>query len=131
MNKSLATAWVKALRSGKFKQGEGALLNRIIDDNDNVVSQEHCCLGVLATVCRTRKQFDQYDLSDDSIEGSGNLEDIGIYEEVGLSSEDTSFLINHNDGRNRDELIIPKWSFKKIATWIEKKFITNTDKKTK
>ncbi len=34
--------WVKALRSGKYKQGQGLLKQK---DHNNVI--RHCCLGVL------------------------------------------------------------------------------------
>lgn len=43
MNKEVKTLWVEALRSGKYKQGTGALRN---DKN------EYCCLGVLCDVAR-------------------------------------------------------------------------------
>lgn len=42
MNKNIAKKWVKALRSGKYKQGEGYL--KITDNKGN---SSHCCLGVL------------------------------------------------------------------------------------
>ncbi len=41
MKKAIADQWVKALRSKKYKQGEGALRN---EDN------EFCCLGVLCNL---------------------------------------------------------------------------------
>lgn len=43
MNKEIKTLWVKALRSGKYKQGRGALRN---------TNNEFCCLGVLCDVAR-------------------------------------------------------------------------------
>jgi hypothetical protein len=39
MNKAIKNKWVKALRSGKYKQAEGTLYNK---DKDSF-----CCLGVL------------------------------------------------------------------------------------
>lgn len=41
MNKDIKRAWVKALRSGKYKQGRKQLRN----GND-----EMCCLGVLCNL---------------------------------------------------------------------------------
>lgn len=38
MNQEIKKLWVAALRSGKYKQGVGSLLNRV---------DEYCCLGVL------------------------------------------------------------------------------------
>lgn len=40
MKKAIATKWVKALRSGKYKQGRGCLLDE----------GKYCCLGVLCEV---------------------------------------------------------------------------------
>lgn len=42
MKKSIATKWLKALRSGKIKQAEGTLI-----DADGSM----CCLGVLEHIC--------------------------------------------------------------------------------
>jgi hypothetical protein len=42
MNKNIAKKWVKALRSGKYKQGQGYL--KITDHEGDSC---HCCLGVL------------------------------------------------------------------------------------
>ena len=43
MNKQLKSKWIKALRSGKYKQGFGRLKQR----NDTNHRPEYCCLGVL------------------------------------------------------------------------------------
>jgi hypothetical protein len=45
MNKRIKTKWLKALRSGKYKQGKGGLAkpNRL----GNI---KHCCLGVLCDI---------------------------------------------------------------------------------
>lgn len=43
MKKEIRNKWLKALRSGKFKQGQGAL---------RTVGTGHCCLGVLCEVYR-------------------------------------------------------------------------------
>lgn len=42
MNKNIAKKWVKALRSGKYKQGGGYLKT-----TNNEGDSFHCCLGVL------------------------------------------------------------------------------------
>jgi hypothetical protein len=41
MNPELKKKWVKALRSGEYKQGRGYLANK----------GKYCCLGVLAVAC--------------------------------------------------------------------------------
>lgn len=44
MNQEIKERWVKALRSGKYKQGKGSL--RRIDSSTKEVT--YCCLGVLS-----------------------------------------------------------------------------------
>jgi hypothetical protein len=44
MRKSIKNKWVKALRSGKYKQGTGQL------HSENEEGKSFCCLGVLATI---------------------------------------------------------------------------------
>lgn len=44
--KSIKKAWIKALRSGKYKQGQGTLFLQS--------SKNYCCLGVLVRVCGIR-----------------------------------------------------------------------------
>ena len=39
-------AWLEALRSGKYKQGQGALVAR-----DHNKQMENCCLGVFGIIC--------------------------------------------------------------------------------
>lgn len=45
MNKKLKKEWVKALRSGKYKQGVGALCTSVNGED------KFCCLGLLADIC--------------------------------------------------------------------------------
>lgn len=42
MKRSIRSRWIRALRSGKYKQGEGNLLKMNADGTGN-----YCCLGVL------------------------------------------------------------------------------------
>lgn len=44
--KSIKKAWIKALRSGKYKQGKSRLFHNS--------TKKYCCLGVLARVCDIR-----------------------------------------------------------------------------
>lgn len=46
MHHNTKRAWVKALRSGKFKQGQNALAK---NENGEI---KHCCLGVLCEIRR-------------------------------------------------------------------------------
>ena len=52
MTKKLATKWIAALRSGKYKQGKGFLR----DENDN-----YCCLGVLLSNIQYPRNVYEYD----------------------------------------------------------------------
>lgn len=52
MDQEVKARWVEALRSGKYKQGQGSLHN----DED-----EFCCLGVLCEIQNVpSKRFDEY-----------------------------------------------------------------------
>lgn len=51
MNKRTMKKWVKALRSGKYNQGSGALCKRFRNEFGNITKIEYCCLGVLNKVC--------------------------------------------------------------------------------
>lgn len=106
MNKTLKTKWVKALRSGKYEQGQGKL--RSLQD-------EYCCLGVLASVtgCKWRKDEDRfrYYLKNNFDEGGVRFS-AHFLEEIGLNVEDEDTLIDMNDMEGS--------SFEKIANWIEK-----------
>ena len=46
------TKWIKALRSGRYKQGRGALV--IFKDSESC----YCCLGVAEKVCKMPENFD-------------------------------------------------------------------------
>lgn len=46
MNADIKAKWVEALRSGKYRQGVGALKKECIDDG----SLRYCCLGILCDI---------------------------------------------------------------------------------
>ena len=50
MNKTIAMKWVKALRSGKYKQGKKFLCQV------NRKGEEHCCLGVLTEMYQAEQK---------------------------------------------------------------------------
>lgn len=54
MNKEIATRWVKALRSGKYKQGKNALKYKTARG-----AVRHCCLGVLCELYNQDKKRKQ------------------------------------------------------------------------
>lgn len=52
MKESTKKAWVKALRSGKYKQCRGQLVRRGKDETS------YCCLGVLNRIKHTAQSYD-------------------------------------------------------------------------
>ena len=50
MNKQVKERWIKALRSGKYKQGQHLLVSNDSDD------KKYCCLGVLCQLYATEKK---------------------------------------------------------------------------
>lgn len=109
MDAEIKSKWVTALRSGEYIQGEGALKRRFADEP--VV---HCCIGVLAEVAGL--QLDERPGAADrtvrwSVDGDdGQLSD-AILEQLGLTDETQSELIDMNDNRDFD--------FNDIAHYIE------------
>ena len=86
MDKKLKTKWVKALRSGKYKQGRLGLYNS--------ESRGYCCLGVLASVVSGKR-------------GSNGVYNIGYdpYEKVGKSPD----LVSLNDDKKQSFSEIADW----------------------
>ena len=54
MNKKVMKKWVKALRSGKYKQGTGTLKHY-----DTNAQARHCCLGVLCELYNDQMKKDK------------------------------------------------------------------------
>jgi hypothetical protein len=50
MKRSIAMKWIKALESGRYKQGQRCLRSK--DDDGNI---KYCCLGVLCNITKTTK----------------------------------------------------------------------------
>jgi len=101
MDKQIKQKWVKALRSGRYKQAYGCLYN-----ND----KGYCCLGVLAKVQR---------VPDEVISGRGFLEYDLAGLAAGLPMKSQRVLSRLNDKKDDDGLPAGK-SFKEIADYIEK-----------
>lgn len=105
INPKTKTAWLTALRSGKYQQGRNML--RSGDDR-------FCCLGVL---CETKNLkatmqdgFSYYDYDFNGERESSYFPD-SFLAEINLSDEAQSHLMNMNDG--------DRYDFNKIADWIE------------
>jgi hypothetical protein len=94
VDKKMRSKWLRALRSGKYKQGRNALLNK---------QDGYCCLGVLASVCGVPKQR--------LLEHSASTGGMHMPELDVLGCDTTNTLIEMNDSGKR---------FTTIANWIEK-----------
>ena len=92
-------AWIEALRSGKYKQGQ-AVLRRIERDG----SATHCCLGVLSEI----KGFTDPDMVSDGGLLYPHVAAIGC-----LTNQEINKLWNMNDSQRR--------TFAEIADYIEAK----------
>lgn len=129
MDPKLKAKWVAALRSGEYLQGDGYLV-QVDGDDEEDGEHKFCCLGVLCDIVRDDKRNPGYDWAENygliRFAGNGQLLDTELNDElrelVGLPEEVQDELINFNDGHynqktgNYDQ----PWSFKKIATYIEK-----------
>ena len=96
MDPVLKKKWVVALRSGKYEQGKEALRN----------GDKYCCLGVLCEIETGAKP--------NKVPFPSNARK----ERLGLTSKECDTLAEFNDGNG--PLCRKPWSFKRIATWIEK-----------
>jgi len=103
--KAFKKKWVAALRSGKYKQGIGSLY----DANEDT----YCCLGVAGKICGidvpNLTYWDSKKINK-SIIAKGLPKIL-----IGDNNDLVSKLSNWNDGEGG-----PKWSFKKIAAYIER-----------
>lgn len=101
MDAKIKKLWLKALRSGRYRQGRGQLVNS---------RNEYCCLGVLCKVVGAVKNshFD-FEYGDDR--GFGFLPN-RLRRELHITKRQEDTLSGKND-RGK--------SFKEIADYIEKK----------
>lgn len=109
MDKKLKDKWVKALRSGDYLQGRGALKVTLQAGDTNPCNrgravkertETFCCLGVLC------------DLAGGRIKAGEGYPSATFTKKIGLTEEMMEKLANKNDEGE---------SFAKIATYIEKK----------
>ena len=110
---TIKTKWVAALRSGKYKQDTGRL--RTADG--------FCCLGVLCDITKgtiwTKNNAGQYTVGNYSSTGDGIYEwDVSkkVYKVLEQEKDDENTVQGWLADKNDEN----EWSFKKIASWIEK-----------
>lgn len=122
MKKSLRNSWVKALRSGKFKQTT-ACLERISTVTGKTVG--NCCLGVLchvAGVTRQKPKKDWGEYNNEIMFGRGNNASTGMIPsptayKLGLTDKMMEVLAHMNDsGKQKNG---KRHTFKSIADFIE------------
>lgn len=115
MNKQLRDEWVKALRSGEYKQGIGHLQ----------IGHRFCCLGVLCVVSEKIgfSKVRRFDNSDPDL--AGQVQGMYLRNQEKLcdevSEEVETKLANMNDSDDD-----PK-SFHQLATWIEQNVPVDED----
>jgi len=127
MEKKTAMKWVKALRSGKFKQKAGTLVS--VEENHEGETEKilgYCCLGVLGEVCGMDKgDLIGVDFLDAGIgglkSGIGSFQ-TGEGEEVykGIALRDRTNKVRRFS--NLADANDAGVSFRRIATWIEKNY---------
>lgn len=109
MNEKYKELWVKALRSGEYKQGCGKLKTEIKDRVTDKVDVFHCCLGVLGEIINNENELMQVSLE------AGWLT-VETVNSLGISWEQQATLSSMNDGLNNDY----RKTFNEIADYIEK-----------
>jgi hypothetical protein len=100
----MKATWIAALRSGKYKQGR----NRLARNSEKPGEYEFCCMGVLGISQKRRLK---------------NILNAEFLSEVNLCP--AALLAKDPDGTDMEERLADfnderGWSFKRIATWIEK-----------
>lgn len=106
LNKELMTRWIKALESGRYRQGREALKQK--DGSGHV---RYCCLGVLQKLEPKIKQ--------DKADGE-MLDEASVRKILGCDL-DQVYLSEANDGANY-ELEYEPQTFKQIAQHLRKKY---------
>lgn len=109
MNKTLKKKWLRALRSGRYKQGTANL--KVKKDG----KLEYCCLGVLCaaarepmTAMRSTETLIRYVTSKDNL---GSTFSTRLLKKFGLTIEQHNELTGMNDLQGK--------SFDEIADYIE------------
>ena len=129
MNNIFKQKWIKALRSGKYKQGRAYLASSITTKKRDklrklIIIKEYCCLGVachlaqvpFSAMVEVAIPLDLYSsFDDDEGEARALLPSVLLHDMVDGSL--VNILISMNDGD--EENGIARQSFEEIADYIE------------
>lgn len=117
MDPKFKARWLKALRSGKYEQGQEALRTRSVLDK----KPKYCCLGVAADIMKdvTWSEYDQVIFKGKHTFMSGSIPD-EVAQTVGLNDEAQIRLACFNDGKTKNGKRAHRKNFNEIADWIEK-----------
>jgi len=113
MKAKLKKRWVKALRSGRYKQTRQTLQNE---------AGANCCLGVLCRIARVPQELRGTHLyfgGDGYLNGNVELSD-DLLEKFGMLQEQQKHLVVMNDGDADAGDGTGAFTFGQIANWIEK-----------
>lgn len=109
MKPEIKTAWIAALRSGKYQQGRGTIFD----------GQAYCCLGVLGRLLADQGICELKSFANGAYHSlvfkdgaSSSSIPAALREEIGLTQDDCDRAITRND--------TVRQSFPEIADWIEK-----------
>lgn len=106
---AIGEKWVKALRSGKYKQGNGSLIEE--DEHGN---KKYCCLGVLGEILECKMMSDGMFLDSSSM--NSGLENVPEVLNKDKYDQPSATLARLNDGTDG----VTRRRFKGIAQWIER-----------
>ena len=120
MLKKYADRWVKALRSGKYKQGTKHLT--VIDAGE----EKDCCLGVLCKITKTTRtktlEQEHFLYGENSNESSYNVLPYSVVEKVGMKSVEGEVVYKGKSPTLLSCLNDEGKSFKQIANIIAKNY---------
>lgn len=116
MDKKIKTAWVKALRSGKYKQANSVLYN----------GKGYCCLGVLCRVVGAKVTNDDGDRYFHWGDDHDDCElPVSLQKDLNITVKQQTHLIARNDGigvpNGTQAFCGHPQSFDQIADYIEAK----------
>lgn len=119
MDKKTKKEWLKALRSGEYKQGDGALRK----EDDDCGGEKFCCLGVLCDLIEPN-QWRQVngEWRNGSASQDGGMPREGLQDKLGLSRKiNRSGVTNQTIAEKLAAMNDNGRTFKQIADWLEKR----------